>query len=68
LTVTIDLVSSSPLIVKESRYGQDQKELWSDYNDKKKQGMPDVIPISRSTELEIKSAVTHGSRRTHSSN
>ncbi len=60
VTVIVDLVSTSPLIVKESRYGQDQKLAWSNGNELKKQGMPDVIPISQSTDMELKAAVSHG--------
>ncbi|MBY0502554.1 MAG: hypothetical protein K2X03_01505 [Bryobacteraceae bacterium] len=56
LRLDLKIKAVSPLLIKESRYGQaDRERLTADT--KKREVMPNVIPISRATQAEIDRAV-----------
>ena len=59
LTFRLNVDAISPLLIKEGRYTETHKKTtWSGGLDEVKNRMPNVIPISRATEDEIKKAVT----------
>jgi CRISPR/Cas system CSM-associated protein Csm3 (group 7 of RAMP superfamily) len=57
LRFTITLQSTSPLLIKESRYTDEDRKRWSNDRDDIKKRMPNVIPISRASRPEIERAV-----------
>lgn len=57
LRFTITIQSTSPLLIKESRYTDDDRKKWSGDREEIKKRMPNVIPISRASQDDIGRAV-----------
>ncbi|MBZ5506042.1 MAG: hypothetical protein LAO78_11195 [Acidobacteriia bacterium] len=55
--VRLILKAVSPLLIKDGRYDQDRRDKWA-RNDEMKKGMPNMIPISRASDDDLRSAVT----------
>jgi len=59
LRFALRLRTTSPLLIKESRFSDEDRKLWSGDRDDVKKRMPNAIPISRASATDIQRAVLH---------
>jgi CRISPR/Cas system CSM-associated protein Csm3 (group 7 of RAMP superfamily) len=57
LNITLKLFADSPVLIKDGRFGDEQRELWSSKGSDERKRMPNAIPISRATVDQIYKAV-----------